>query len=392
MAVYAPQARALYRRFLRELPSRTPSILANPSPIQMQIRSDIAATSSSSSSTSSAIAPSLRIQLAKAPEQRLAEAEQYVHYLRAQRQYITLVERYNPGMNMDEEERVRLSARRVGINLPVEFDAGKDSGAIFEDRGRTAAPPATADRAEIRSDIAATSSSSSSTSSAIAPSLRIQLAKAPEQRLAEAEQYVHYLRAQRQYITLVERYNPGMNMDEEERVRLSARRVGINLPVEFDAGKDSGAIFEDRGRTAAPPATADRAGRASLIHRRRTRLASHAWFWRTCFLFSTTLKCSTSRTRGLEKLGGFSGAGRTCCLVGDETLKGHGRGIASHLKCLITAYMKHDRSFHGNVDGLDANVEHRIVYRISYPQAALSLLSSFLHAIIAHLTATPSSS
>jgi len=30
----------------------------------------------------------------------------------------------------------------------------------------------------------------------------------------------------------VERYNPGMDMSDEERVRLSARRVGMNLPVE----------------------------------------------------------------------------------------------------------------------------------------------------------------
>nr|POE47160.1 atp synthase assembly factor fmc1, mitochondrial [Quercus suber] len=124
MAAHAPQARALYRRFLRELPSRTPSILANPSPIQTHIRADIAASSSPNPTESS---KSLQAQLQKPTEQRLAEAEQYIHYLRAQRQYITLVERYNPGMNMDEEERVRLSARRVGINLPVEFDAGKDS-------------------------------------------------------------------------------------------------------------------------------------------------------------------------------------------------------------------------------------------------------------------------
>jgi len=42
MASYTVQARALYRRFLRELPSRPPSILANPSPIQQHIRADIA--------------------------------------------------------------------------------------------------------------------------------------------------------------------------------------------------------------------------------------------------------------------------------------------------------------------------------------------------------------
>jgi hypothetical protein len=44
---------------------------------------------------------------------------------------------------------------------------------------------------------------------------------------------VEYLRAQRKYVTLVERYNPGMNMDEEERVRLSARRVGMDMPIEY---------------------------------------------------------------------------------------------------------------------------------------------------------------
>jgi hypothetical protein len=35
------------------------------------------------------------------------------------------------------------------------------------------------------------------------------------------------------YATLVERYNPGVSMDEEERVRLTARRVGMNLPEEY---------------------------------------------------------------------------------------------------------------------------------------------------------------
>ena len=45
--------------------------------------------------------------------------------------YATLLERYNPGMNMDEEERVRLTARRVGMDLPEEFSyagSGEDSG------------------------------------------------------------------------------------------------------------------------------------------------------------------------------------------------------------------------------------------------------------------------
>jgi len=47
------------------------------------------------------------------------------------------------------------------------------------------------------------------------------------------EELVVYLRAQRMYNTLLARYNPGMGLDEEERVRLSARRVGMEMPVEW---------------------------------------------------------------------------------------------------------------------------------------------------------------
>jgi len=53
----------------------------------------------------------------------------------------------------------------------------------------------------------------------------------------QADQYIQYIKAQRMYATLLERYNPGMGMDEEERVRLSARRVGLNLPIEIKEGK-----------------------------------------------------------------------------------------------------------------------------------------------------------
>ena len=40
------------------------------------------------------------------------------------------------------------------------------------------------------------------------------------------------------YATLLERYNPGMSMDEEEKVRLSARRVGMDLPEEWRDKKE----------------------------------------------------------------------------------------------------------------------------------------------------------
>lgn len=54
--------------------------------------------------------------------------------------------------------------------------------------------------------------------------------------LQAADQFVQYVRAQRMYTTLIERYNPGMNLTDEDRVRLSARRVGMNLPVDYVVG------------------------------------------------------------------------------------------------------------------------------------------------------------
>ena len=96
--------RSLYRSFLRELPSR-PLSEKSRTPLQLRIRETI----SSSSSTP------------------IEQAEQFLQYVKAQRMYATLLERYNPGMNMDEEERVKLTARRVGMDLPEEYFIG-DSG------------------------------------------------------------------------------------------------------------------------------------------------------------------------------------------------------------------------------------------------------------------------
>lgn len=86
------QVRSLYRAFLRELPLRRQRV-----PLQAQIRSMLATPSTTS------------VHL----------AHEYLAYLQAQRMYTTLLERYNTGMDMSEEERVRLSARRVGLELPV---------------------------------------------------------------------------------------------------------------------------------------------------------------------------------------------------------------------------------------------------------------------------------
>lgn len=97
--------RALYRSFLRELPSRR----LKSSPVQKRIRTAFTSPPSGS------------------PQQVAVEhAQQYLQYLKAQRMYATLLERYNPGMNMDEEERVRLTARRVGFELPEDYVADKE--------------------------------------------------------------------------------------------------------------------------------------------------------------------------------------------------------------------------------------------------------------------------
>lgn len=120
MAAQAPHLRSLYRRFLREIPTRSPSLLANPSPLQKHIRSDIAATSSANS-------PSLSHQMqTKSAEARAQEAEQFLQFVVQQRIYSTLVERYNPGMDMSDEERVRLTARRVGMELPIELQGKQE--------------------------------------------------------------------------------------------------------------------------------------------------------------------------------------------------------------------------------------------------------------------------
>lgn len=102
---YTPQLRSLYRRLIRELPLRPAGAtkLSAPSPLQRQIRDSL-------------IKPSEEKPLGV----HVAELEQFVQYARAQRMYTTLLERYNPGMNMSEEDRVRLTARRVGMDLPVE--------------------------------------------------------------------------------------------------------------------------------------------------------------------------------------------------------------------------------------------------------------------------------
>jgi ATP synthase assembly factor FMC1 len=96
--------RSLYRSFLRELPPRALSRTSR-TPLQSRIRESISSPGSSTSSSPISV----------------DHADQFLQYARAQRIYATLLERYNPGMNMEEEDRVRMTARRVGMDLPEEF-------------------------------------------------------------------------------------------------------------------------------------------------------------------------------------------------------------------------------------------------------------------------------
>ncbi|EXJ72905.1 uncharacterized protein A1O5_04053 [Cladophialophora psammophila CBS 110553] len=108
-----PSLRTLYRRLLRELPpTPQPRHTLPRTPIHASIRLHL-----------SSLQPQ-QPQKENKSEQlaRLQELEQFVMYLRAQRMYGTLLQRYNPGMGMDEEERVRLTARRVGMEMPIEYE------------------------------------------------------------------------------------------------------------------------------------------------------------------------------------------------------------------------------------------------------------------------------
>lgn len=106
MSTSPTHLRSLYRSLLRELPPRP--ILRSPrGTLHGRLRETISSTNTNAASEAK-------------------RAEQLVAYLKSQRQYVSLLESYNPGMNMDEEERIRLTARRVGMDLPMEYTTEKE--------------------------------------------------------------------------------------------------------------------------------------------------------------------------------------------------------------------------------------------------------------------------
>jgi ATP synthase assembly factor FMC1 len=48
--------------------------------------------------------------------------------------------------------------------------------------------------------------------------------------LSYGKEVLAFLRSQRTYKALLARYNPGATIDDQERIRLSAQRVGLQLP------------------------------------------------------------------------------------------------------------------------------------------------------------------
>ncbi|PYH96337.1 hypothetical protein BO71DRAFT_428079 [Aspergillus ellipticus CBS 707.79] len=114
-------AKQTYRSLLRELPRRT---LSTPTPLQQRIRELYQRpTTGTTGKAGSAGAAEEEDGVA---QRRSAEAAQFAKYAAAQRTYAELVERYNPGMTLEEAERIRLTARRVGWDLPVESEGGKN--------------------------------------------------------------------------------------------------------------------------------------------------------------------------------------------------------------------------------------------------------------------------
>lgn len=139
------QARSAYRALLRELPRKH---LGTPTPLHQRLRAIFRSENELSQSTPE---PTTTTTQTKSPSAtygttsqplsfsspaseeertlRIQEAEQLARYARAQRTYAALLERYNPGMHLDEEERIRLTARRVGLDLPeLHTPEGKSEG------------------------------------------------------------------------------------------------------------------------------------------------------------------------------------------------------------------------------------------------------------------------
>ncbi|KAK7204891.1 hypothetical protein BZA70DRAFT_280260 [Myxozyma melibiosi] len=54
------------------------------------------------------------------------------------------------------------------------------------------------------------------------------------QKARDASEILLYLRSQRTYKALLDKYNPTATLEDHERIRLTARRVGLELPKDIE--------------------------------------------------------------------------------------------------------------------------------------------------------------
>lgn len=110
--------RSLYRLLLRNLRPNPASPYIEPNAVQPKT---IFETNASLRQHLRTIVSSPSESSSKSYMAQIADLDQFTKYIAAQKEYIRLIERYNPGLNMAEEDRVRLTARRVGMDLPEEL-------------------------------------------------------------------------------------------------------------------------------------------------------------------------------------------------------------------------------------------------------------------------------
>ncbi|RKF80416.1 hypothetical protein GcC1_036007 [Golovinomyces cichoracearum] len=106
MSTSTTHLRSIYRALLRELPPQHPRIKFYHSPLGKHIRNSFTLEQGCDSDGTGRRGGSLQ------------EAEQFLQYMKSQRLYVSLLEKYNSDMGIGEAEKVRLTARRVGMELP----------------------------------------------------------------------------------------------------------------------------------------------------------------------------------------------------------------------------------------------------------------------------------
>ncbi|KAK9472640.1 uncharacterized protein V1510DRAFT_416486 [Dipodascopsis tothii] len=64
--------------------------------------------------------------------------------------------------------------------------------------------------------------------------LRDEFRRPDTERARDAAEVLAYLKSQRTYKYLLDKYNPTATLEDHERVRLTARRVGLDLPKDIE--------------------------------------------------------------------------------------------------------------------------------------------------------------